>query len=87
MMNPERFVTPFQQLGRLWDLREENNKELETFTYRLYGSSLDNINDARYKIYGGKRGKVAIAELPPYQNTLHIHKKGQIISVECGDYA
>ena len=75
MINSARFVTLFQHLGTSWDLEEEINKELEIFTCRLYGSSLDNINDVRYKVYCGKRGKVALSELPPCRNTLSLHNK------------
>ena len=75
MMNSARFVTLSQHLGRSWDLHEEDNKDLETFACRLYGSSLDNISDTRYKIYCGKRGKVTLTELPPCQNTLYLRNK------------
>ena len=56
-------------------LQEEHNNELEIFTCMLYGRFPDNINDARYKIYCEKRGKVALTELPPCQGTLYLHSK------------
>ena len=62
------FVTLFKHLGRSWGLQDEDNKELKTFTCRLYASSHDNDSDTRYKIYCGARGKFTLIELPPRQN-------------------
>ena len=87
MMNSTRFVTLSQHLGRPWELQEEDKKELQIFTCRLYESFLDNINDARYKIYCRKFGKATLTALPPRQNTLYFHNKRQTISVECGKCA
>ena len=82
-----KFITLFPHLGRFWDLQEECSIELEIFTCRLYGNSLDNINDARCKIYCEKRSKTALTELPPFHSRRHYiyTTKGQIVSEECGD--
>lgn len=82
-----KFITLFPHLGRFWDLQEECSIELEIFTCRLYGNSLDNINDARCKIYCEKRSKTALTKLPPFHSRRHYiyTTKGQIVSEECGD--
>ena len=76
-MNSARFVTLFQHFGRSWDQEEEDNKESQTFAFRLYGSSFEKTNNVWYKFYCRKFGKVALTELPPFENTLyHYNKRG-----------
>ena len=73
MMTSSKFVTTFVHLGEVEDLQEADFESIEKFTCRLYGSSQENINNVRYKIYCSKQGKISLASLPPCRHTLKKH--------------
>ena len=64
MMTSTRVVCLFKNLGQSWESQDEALKDLEIFTCRLYGSSQDNVDLARCKMYCAKHGKIALTDLP-----------------------
>ena len=70
MMTSSKFVTTFVHLGQFEDLQAAYFESIEKFTCRLYGSSQENINNVRYKIYCSKQGKILLASLSLPADTL-----------------
>ena len=59
------------QIGDSWNVDEETKKLAERFLIKLYGSSMDNLNLARYQLFS-ERG-LRDDQLPPTPHTFCLH--------------
>ena len=84
MISKPAYQAAFRQLGRSWDLAEDQRKSLERFTCFMYGyARLSQINDVRVamirKMVGGENhkinstSKVDLSKLPPCKISLSPH--------------
>lgn len=75
LMNSEKFIDGFQNLGSEWQLTDSLFKLLEEFTCKLYAIHTDitDVNQMRYELFRLKDGNVDSGQLPPCQDCLHLH--------------
>ena len=64
------YVETFHELGRTWNIEDDNLLKLERFVCDLYDSKLDAVNLLRYKKYCANQGKIDAKNLPPCFDSL-----------------
>ena len=75
MASKERYMDVFASLGRGETVSVEHENILESFVCEMYGEKCRRdeslcVDDARYKIYCRKNGKLPYDSLPPCRNVL-----------------
>ena len=80
MASKERYMDVFASLGRGETVSVEHENILESFVCEMYGEKCRRdeslcVDDARYKIYCRKNGKLPYDSLPPCRNVLAQHTK------------
>ena len=63
----------FHELGRSWDIEDDDLLRLERFVCELYGSKLDGVNLLRHKKYCANQGKIDAKNLPLCFDSLKYH--------------
>ena len=72
-------------LGSHWDITDDPQEKLESFTCQLYCSTLvQSVNDLRYDLFLAKKGKIKSCQLPRALRHFLTTVKGQTINVHFG---